>query len=52
MTLIQDLDGARRHLRKHFTELIASPFHAVKSQFGEHLQRAVRDFIVVLGVVL
>lgn len=50
-SLIDNLDGACRHLSEHFSKLVSRPFNTVKSFFGEHLESAVRDLVVVLGVV-
>ena len=50
--LVQDLNGARRHLGKELTKLVASPLDTVKCLFREHLERAMRNLVVIFRVIL
>jgi len=52
LTLFKNFDSASRSLREHFPKFVSRPFNAMKCLFREHLKGAVRNFRIILGVLL
>lgn len=51
LAIFKDLQSALGVLREELLELITSPFNAMKGLLWEHLQRAVRNLVVILRIV-